>query len=412
MLSELLNLPTAELAHRLATVAVEARARKVAAAKQAAGMFDQAVAGAKDLWSSAQPTLQAYGSSLKNLDVSNPAVAATLGAAALGGGSAIGESFRRKDRRRWSNVAVNAALGGLMGGAAPLAIGGVRSWLTPGADAPPPAPGGAAGGAPGADASKPTLPPTLVSGWDTPPGTTPPTMLDRGLNTIRVGGQVAAGGSDLAAKNLDPTNTNLDAARAGLGATKLVGEAVRDNPATTAGAVGSAALMRHNSRWADRYDLDRGFSRLMGVDNGPHAAADKVVPKVPDLEPRPVPPKPYSSTADAKAYAAADAAYRTAAAEYPAKLKAYQDAIAARAKRVQGLETWATQANRQRHTTAGTALRRGFGGATPADFQALRTSGGPSSFWGRTAPRYATNAAPALIGILMDHLSTPQNMPK
>ena len=94
MLSELLNLPTAELAHRLATVAVEARARKVAAAKQAAGMFDQAVAGAKDLWSSAQPTLQAYGNSLKNLDVSNPAVAATLGAAALGGPVRLGSRFR------------------------------------------------------------------------------------------------------------------------------------------------------------------------------------------------------------------------------------------------------------------------------------------------------------------------------
>ena len=409
MLSELLNLPTAELAHRLATVAVEARARKVAAAKQAAGMFDQAVAGAKDLWSSAQPTLQAYGNSLKNLDVSNPAVAATLGAAALGGGSAIGESLRRKDRRRWGNVAVNAALGGLMGGAAPLAIGGVRSWLTPGADAPPPAAGAnvAGGGAP-----KPTMPPTLISGYDTPPGTTPPTWVDRGINTVRVGGQLMAGGSDVVADNFDPTNTNLDAARAALGVTKRVGEGIRDNPATAAGMVGSAALMRHNSRWADRYDLDRGFGRLMGTDAGLNAAAEKAIAKVPDLPPRPVPPRPYSSPADAAAYQAADKAYQAETAGYPAKLKEYQDAVAARAQRVKGLEAWATQTNRQRHTTAGPALRKGFGGATPADFKAIRTNGGPSSFWGRTAPRYATNAAPALIGILMDHLSTPQNMPK
>lgn len=126
MLSELLSLPPAEQAHRLAVIAVEARQRKAAAVKQA-----DIGTQARQAWEAVKPTLSAYGGDLKNLNIANPAVAATLGAGLLGGGSAVSEAMRSKGRRRWSNVALNAALGGALGGAGPLAVAGLRDYFAP-----------------------------------------------------------------------------------------------------------------------------------------------------------------------------------------------------------------------------------------------------------------------------------------
>jgi hypothetical protein len=234
MLPELLSLPPAELARRLATVAVEARARKVAAAKQAEGVLDQVVAGAKGLWSSAQPTLQAYGNSLKSMDVSNPAVAATLGAAALGGGSAVSEAFRSKDQRRWSNVGLNAALGGLLGGAAPTAVAGLREYLTPGKSIP--------------DTQK------------TPVGVAGEKVVD----TAADAGQLLTGAAREARKLTSPTNVNHLPARTALNVAEYAGETARDNPRTALGAAGSLATWKGTNALNRMAAMDRGLNAAQG----------------------------------------------------------------------------------------------------------------------------------------------------
>lgn len=451
MLPELLSLPPAELARRLATVAVEARARKVAAAKRAAGMLDQAVAGAKGLWSSAQPTLQAYGNSLKNMDVSNPAVAATIGAAALGGGSAISEAFRSKDRRRWSNVGLNAALGGLLGGAAPTAIAGIREYLN--------------------------VPDAQKSLSGTVPGAV--------VENVGTAGQIATGGfrklRDLAkATGVDyaPVNSALDVGEYFAGG-------VRDNPAGTIGLAGTAALTRNNRLWAQRHDLERGLAHLTTGGLAPADAAKKLLgpePKAPVLEsgppqpisqetlidlrrgkvdtadllgPGPLKPTPPAAPVNpdlvaqlehAKAmqeYKNQLAQYDAAAAAHKADRHAYdtaqrakaidrnarnalatgrhEDALKAREQRAQGVKDWAGQSGWARGKAApgwrgvigeSAALHDGFrlpvkgneNRAMAADFRQLRASAPPSSFFGRTVPRVVANISPLVAGALLDYL--------
>lgn len=251
MLPELLSLPPAELARRLATVAVEARARKAAAAKQAEGPLDQVVAQAKNLWSAAQPALNSYGANLKSLNVGNPAVAATLGAAALGGSSAIGEAFRPKERRRWGNVALNTALGGLLGGAAPTAVAGLREYLTPG----------------------PTIPDAQKSG--------PQALAEKGLGAIADAGQFATGLANTAKDKLtSATNTNHDAARGALGLAARGGEFVRDNPATTAGGALTLAAGKGQLDYQRMSAMNRG---LLGTEGA--TIQEKLERMIPDTMP-------------------------------------------------------------------------------------------------------------------------------
>lgn len=210
MLSELLSLPPAEQARRLATIAVVARQRKTAAAatKTAAPEWLQAIPQqAQKAWDAVKPALSAYSGDLKNLNIANPAVAATLGAGVLGGGSAISEAMRPANRRRWSNVALNAALGGALGGAGPLAVAGLRDYVAPSAPA-------------------------------------PETYVQSGHKAIKDVAQTMIGALTELEQQFPATGQNNAVPRAAISAAKGGLGFVRDNPLTAVGASTAAPLHR------------------------------------------------------------------------------------------------------------------------------------------------------------------------
>lgn len=115
-------------ARKLAAMSVFVRSQRSAEAKTA-GVDIGKLLG--DAGAAAKPYVDSAVSGIKNLNLADPLTAGALGAGAMGVGSLASEALQPKERRRWGNVLLNAALGGALGAAAPTAVRGLREFLTP-----------------------------------------------------------------------------------------------------------------------------------------------------------------------------------------------------------------------------------------------------------------------------------------
>ena len=209
-------------ARKLAAMSVFVRSQRSAEAKTA-GVDIGKLLG--DAGAAAKPYVDSAVSGIKNLNLADPLTAGALGAGAMGVGSLASEALQPKERRRWGNVLLNAALGGALGAAAPTAVRGLREFLTP-----------------------------------TPATATPPTAPQVASDAVGSATAPVARILREVADGLSPTDTRNAAPRAGAAVAANVAELADQNRLTTAGAAAAPVAWLAADRINKANAIARGLS--------------------------------------------------------------------------------------------------------------------------------------------------------